>query len=393
MLMAWSEQPQLVERFRAVSSFLKQTCRHWKLGLSYDGWVTAQQREVARLRPLVVQRLRQRMRKIDSGRSNGRFELFAVDGSKAACPRTIANQQAMGDLGKPEGIPQLSLTCVWQMSTGLPWDFRIGPGTDSERAHLRDMLDELPEKSLLVADAGFIGYDLCRDLIHRNQRFLLRVGGNIHLLSELGEDYEVQGDTVYLWPVKQQNRHERPLRLRLIVVREPGNEAVYLVTNVLDPVELSDEEAAAIYRQRWGIELQFRTLKQTMQHHTMRSRTPETCYLEMMWAFLGVWLLQLITAHNITQSGGHPRTASPAQARNTVRRVMRNQRPGIQTRRALASVLAACRLDEYDRERPKASRNYPRKKRHKPPDPPIIKPLNPQQLKTLKDLTPLTMLE
>lgn len=391
--MAWSEQSQLVERFRAVSSFLKETCKHWKLGSSYDGWVAAQQREVARLRPMVIQRLRQHARKIDSGPSGCRFQLFAVDGSKAACPRTIANQQAMGDLGKPEGIPQLSLTCLWQMSTGLPWDFRIGPGTDSERAHLRDMLDELPEQSLLVADAGFIGYDLCRELTHRNQRFLLRVGGNIHLLSELGEDYEVQGNTVYLWPVKQQDQHERPLQLRLIVVREPGQEPVYLVTNVLDPEELSDAEAAEIYRQRWGIELQFRTVKQTMQHHTMRSRTPDTCYLEMMWAFLGVWLLQLITACKIAEAGGKPRTASPAQARNVVRRVMRDQRPGTRTRRGVNTVLAACRLDEYVRKRPKGSRNYPRKKRHKLPDPPIIKPLNPQQLQKLKDLTPLTLLE
>jgi hypothetical protein len=391
MLMAWSEQPQLGERFRAVCSFLKQTCQHWKIGSSYDGWVAAQLREAERLRPLVVQRLRQQMRQLPS--AHHRFELFAVDGSKAACPRTKENQEAMGDLGKPDGIPQLSLTSIVHLATGLPWDFRVGPGTDAERAHLRDMLDELPQNSLLTADAGFIGYELCGEMNERRQRFLLRVGGNVHLLRELGEEYEIRGNKVYLWPGKQQDRNAPPIQLRLIVVRKPGKQPVYLVTNVLDPDELSDEEAAEIYRQRWGVEVQFRTVKQTMQHHTMHSRTPETCYLEMTWAYLGVWLLELITARRVVQSGGDPRRISPAAARNTVRRVLRSQCPDSRTRRGVFASLANCRLDEYRRTSSKASRNYPRKKRHKPPDPPTIKPFNERQLKKLQQITPIVMME
>jgi hypothetical protein len=393
LLMAWSEQPQLVERFHAVCAFLKQTCKHWKIGSSYDGWVAAQLREAERIRPLVVRRLREQMRQIPTTCPNSRFELFAVDGSKAACPRTIENQAAMGDVGKPDGIPQLSLTSLLHLQTGLPWDFRVGSGTDSERGHLREMLDELPQNALLVADAGFIGYELCCEMIERRQRFLLRVGGNIHLLQELSEEYEVRGNTVYLWPVKQQDRNQPPIQLRLIVIREAGKEPVYLVTNVLDENELSDDEAAVIYRLRWGIEVQFRTVKQTMQHHTMHSRTPATCYLEMTWAYLGVWLLELMTARRVAQSGGNPQRISPAAARNTVRRVLRHQRPDPRDCRNLPHALSACRLDDYERKKTKASRNYPRKKRHKPPDPPKIKPLNPQQLQKLKQLTPIRLLE
>lgn len=393
MLMAWSEPRQLRERFRTVCAFLNQTVKHWRLGSSYEGWVVAQRREAPRLVPLIVQRLRRQMRDLPVPEQACRFEPFAVDGSQVACPRTVENQRAMGDLGKPDGIPQLSLTSVLHLPTGLPWDFRVGPGTDSERCHLRDMLDELPLGSLLVADAGFVGYDLCRELVKRKQQFLLRVGGNIHLLNRLGYDFEVRGQTVYLWPVKQQNQNQPPLRLRLIVVREGSKPPIYLVTSVLDPVELTDEEAGAIYRWRWGIEVQYRTTKQTMQHHVMRSRTPETCFLEMLWAFLGVWLLQLITARHIANAGGEPRRASPAQARNSVRRVLRNQRPCFRTRQGLSRVLAGCRLDEYTRRGLKASRNYPRKKRHKPPEPPIIKPPNRTQLNKAKQLIPITMLE
>jgi hypothetical protein len=197
-MMAWEQTPQLVERFAAVRECLHEACSHWTFGLSYDGWVKAQHRESKRLIPAVTHKLRQHMQAfVDPHRRSGRWEVFAVDGSDAACPRTIANQQAMGDTGRPNGIPQLSMTVVFHVGLAMPWAFRVGPSSESEREHLRDMFDELPAGSLLVADAGFIGYELCREMLGKNQHFLLRVGGNIHLLTDLGYDYETDGETVY----------------------------------------------------------------------------------------------------------------------------------------------------------------------------------------------------
>lgn len=269
----------------------------------------------------------------------------------------------MGDVGKPEGMPLVSLTTLYHLRLGLPWALRVGPGTDSERAHLRDMANELPSGSLLVADAGFIGYDLCRSLLARKQHFLLRVGGNIHLLSKLGYRLKVRGRTVYLWPVDQQNKNQPPLQLRLIVVKDDDKQPVYLVTSVLDPEALSDREASELYALRWGIEVFYRTTKQTLERHTLRSRTPENCYLELTWAVLGVWLLELMTVRQLVGAGHDPREASPAQARTMVRRVMRNEQPCGRTRRAFCRILADCRKDRYVRKGLKASRNYPRKDR------------------------------
>jgi Transposase DDE domain len=391
MLMAWGEQQHLVERFRAVSDFLQQTCQHWKLGASYGGWVKAQMRDAPQLVPGIVKKLRSHMRGLPHHQRCGRWEAFAIDGSKIACPRTRKNQQAMGEIGKPEGIPQSSLTAVLHLATGLPWDFRAGPGTDAERAHLRAMLPEFPAGSLAVTDAGFPGYGLCREMTERKQAFLLRVGGNLHLLTELEYEFEVHGQTVYLWPQEQQGKNQPPLQLRLIVVEDEEKQPVYLITNVLAPDELTDEEAGDIYQRRWGIEVFFRTTKQTMQHHTMLSRTPETCFLEMTWAFLGVWLLELMTAREIAAAGKHPCRRSPAQARNCVRRAMSDRRPCLRSRVGLCRALAHCLRDDYVRTRPKASRNYPRKKQHKPPDPPIIKPPNATQLRKAKQLTPISL--
>jgi Transposase DDE domain len=120
-----------------------------------------------------------------------------------------------------------------------------------ERRHLEDMLAGLPAQALVVADAGFTGYELFRQLVAAKQSFLVRVGANIHLLKELGY-YEQEGvDTVYLWPMK--NAHEPPVILRLIERRQ-GKKKMYLVTSVLDQKALPDKTAGLLYEMRWGVE-------------------------------------------------------------------------------------------------------------------------------------------
>jgi hypothetical protein len=390
--MGWHEVAPRVERFATVCACLRAACPHWSLGSSYEGWVQAQRREAARLIPAVTQKLRQHMQAFgEKQRRCGRWEVIAVDGSAAACPRTLANQQALGDVGKPDGVPQLSMTILLHAGLLMPWAFRVGPSTESERAHFREMLDELPEFALLVGDAGFIGYDLCREMHGKNQDFLLRVGGNVHLLNNLCYDYEVDGETVYLWPLEQQSRRQPPLALRLIVIEDAGRQPIYLVTNVLDAARLTRDEASAIYRRRWDVEVCFRTLKQTLGHDRMASRTPENCYLEMRWAILAVWMLALMTARAAESTGAAPRQASPAAARNVVRRALRNLAPHPRARRNFRSALAACQRDRYERARLKTSRNYPRKKRHEPPSPPKIKPPTKAQRQLAQQLTPLKL--
>ena len=100
------------------------------------------------------------------------------------------------------------------MGSALPWRWKIGAGTDSERDHLRSMLKYLPLGSLLIADAGFTGFDLLKDILNHHLSFLIRVGANVTLLTGLGFEFEQHGNMVWLWP--QNKRNQEPLKLRLI---------------------------------------------------------------------------------------------------------------------------------------------------------------------------------
>jgi hypothetical protein len=56
---------------------------------------------------------------------------------------------------------------------------------------------------------------------------------------------------------------------------------ITLVTTLLDPQRYSASELAALYRQRWQVELNFRHLKQTMRMDVLRCKTLEGIHKEL----------------------------------------------------------------------------------------------------------------
>jgi Transposase DDE domain len=385
--MAWDEGPTLAARFEHATDIGTVLHRHWRLGSSYGGFSAALVRQTPEVLRGVVSRL-QRLSRTAAGSWWHRqgWLAFAVDGTRIEAPRTRANEEVLKCAGRKKTGPQVYATVLYHMGLGLPWDLRVGPGTDSERRHLDEMLESLPPESLLVADAGFFSYELARRMNDGDRAFLLRVGGNTRLLTELGYQYDRRGDVVYVWPEKRQ-RTEPPVVLRLVRLR--GKPEVYLLTNVLDRKALKDKDAAVLYKMRWGEEVFFRSYKQTMEHHRLKSRTPETALAEAAWAFMGLWLLGLMTIREQVARGVDPLEWSAAQARDAVRHAMREVPPRRRRRReSLPQRLARARRDRYTRGRPKTSRDYPRKKREKPPGPPKIQPAESRQIERAQHFRP-----
>lgn len=383
--MVWDEGQSLAARFEHACEFAHDRHPHWKLGRSYSGFAQA----LVEKSPEILEGIKQRFRGQMEGlpqefRDRRGFCVLAVDGSRIECPHTRANEEGLGCAGRDKTAPQVFVTTLWHAGLAIPWDFRTGPGTDSERRHLAGMLDDLPENTLLLADAGFVSFDLCQGLMARGHSFLMRVGSNLTLLSGLEYGYERQGDIVFLWPEKK--RHLPPLKLRLIRLRDARGQSVYLLTNLLDKKQLSDKLARELYRQRWGIEVFYRSCKQTFERRRCLSRTPETCQAEVQWLLLGVWLLGLMTGRVQTEHGLDPKQWSVAKARNVVRRALRSTRSRLRHLPRFNEALAAANRDTYRRHGPKAARNYPRKKREKPPGPPKIQPADTRQQKLAQQL-------
>jgi len=168
-------------------------------------------------------------------------------------------------------------------------------------------------------------------------------------------------------------------------VLQRNNQTVYLLTNVFDDKRLSGKEAGVLYEMRWGVEVFYRSYKQTLSRRRLLSRTPATCLAECQWTMLGLWLLGLMTVERLIMKGVDPQCWSVAKARNAVRCAMQVGCSRTRCGRLLGE-LAKSTKDVYERRGRKGARNYPRKKREKPPGPPKLQSASLQEIQRAKRL-------
>jgi hypothetical protein len=404
LLWAWSDELTLGERFRSVRKItLHLNNQQQQLAKTYQAFMKILNRWTDKLVLLLMLALRGRMREtLPQHWQVSGLVMFGVDGSRIELPRTRSHEQAYSTIrhrrrgknryGKPlaakdakkANSPQLWLTTMWHAGTGLPWDWRSGPADSSERAHLREMLSDLPSGALIAADAGFVGYAGLSEIVDQGFEVLLRVGANVRLLKQLGWVRESAG-TVYLWPDQASHRGQPPLTLRLVVAHN-GKHPVYLVTSILSPRNLTDQQVVELYAKRWGIELFYRHLKQTFQRRKLLSASAANARIEIQWSLVGLWAMALYALVQATQCGIPPQRLSFAKLLLAFRRTMRDFYHPTERGNRLCERLQQAVIDPYIRKN-KESRNHPRKKKEEAPRPPIIRyatPLQKQRIKAIK---------
>lgn len=403
ILWVWSDEKTLKERFFTAR---KIALRAWgwrnKSATSYQAFIKILRRWTHRFVSLLAGAFRERMRTDLRLRfAVAGYLVFGVDGSRLELPRTKSNQQrfSSGRKGKRRrkkrkrrdvrsqqkkaDNPQMWLTTLWHVGTGLPWDWRIGASDSSEREHLRQMIDVLPPAALLAADAGFVGYEYWRALLDSQRQLLIRVGANVRLLKKLGYAREYEG-LVYLWPDKAASKNKPPLVLRLVIACS-GRHPVYLVTSILDKKELSDVQVAQIYGLRWGIELFYRNFKQTFERRKLRSHSADNAEVEAHWSLLGLWAMCLHAECELAKQNVPACRMSVAGVLRAYRKPMREYKSRPDPGEDLHSLLQVAVIDEYERAS-KASRDYPRKKQEQASGAPRIVKATRQQIEKAREI-------
>lgn len=410
VLWVWSEKSQLTAAFEEAAVWSKRLFGGIAVG-SYQSLTNALVRYGGQLVPLLWNRLHQLMEQVaDDHWRIGLWLAIAVDGSRVSTPRTKANENAFraANYGKSNSAkyrkkkgknkrkksrvkaetvtPQIWITLLWHMGLRLPWSWKLGPSDSSERAHFQDMLatQKFPKNTLFCGDAGFVGYDLWKSIIDAEHSFLIRVGGNVRLLTKLGYYARERDGIVYVWPDSAARKMQPPLVLRLIHLKgERGD--VYLLTNVLNSRHLSNALASRLYKLRWGIELQFRTLKQTFGRRTLRSRTPDRAYAELEWSLLGLWMIHLFAVKEQVAIGEPPKQTSAAMAIHVVRSILFLWCEVPEEGSDLSAQLQQAVLDSYTRRTSKQERYRPNKKDKPSAGKPKIEKANPKKKQLLKE--------
>ena len=373
LLMIYATDAALKDRFESARScVIEMFPWRGRPGETYQGFIKAQNRLSPEMAGHLQDHLRVHHRRV-AGPFWERFGWvpFACDGSRVEVPRTTRNKE-LGCAGRKKTGPQLFVTALYHMGTGLPWDWHIGKGTEAERDHLRVMLAKLPPGSLIVADAGFTGYALMQAILADGLSLLIRAGSNVSLLTKLDCQVCSDGQTVWLWP--QNQRRTPPLKLRLIRLQRVSRSQseMCLLTNVFDRQRLSDETAATLYRMRWGVELFYRSYKQTLQQRKLRSDAPEQARWELHWGMTALLLLGLMSVEAIVARKRDPLSLSVAQALRAVRQAMHSPRRR-RGPRNLDMLLAKAVKDGYQRRSSKKAHDWPHKKNDPPPGIPKIR--------------------
>ena len=429
ILWSWSERRHLTDAFTEATEGCRKVFGASPLN-SYQGFLQVLARWASPFMEILWSLLHARMQEIGGKfwRIDG-WVPIAFDGSRSSAPRTKKNEQAFRAPGYGKGktaryrkkktkgmrrqrnkrnqpqtqTPQAWITLMWHMGLRLPWTWRLGPSNSSERAHVMDMLKtgKFPQNTLFCGDAGFVGYPLWSEILNGGGDFLVRVGANVDLLTEVANCQFLEGDIVLCWPKAAQQAHRPPLRLRLVRTRI-GQTRVWMLTSVLDAAALTVPQMTRFYKKRWGIEVEFRGLKQTLDRAKLRSRDPQRLLAELHWSIMAMAIAELFALKEQLAARASRRTKkrprpdpdkrSLAQTLRAIRQCLRNLDQVPAPGRDLASALRDAVTDNYQRTSSKKPRYRPPNPDKKPLGDPSLREPTAQEREQLERITGKTMI-
>jgi hypothetical protein len=210
--------------------------------------------------------------------------VYAIDGSTLDkvtrhLPRLrqIANGDSQLLPGKLVGLFNIRLQ-QWQEVTHL-----ANPN-QNDKVVARDLVAELPEGSLILADLGFFGFPWFDWLTDHKFWWLSRLREKttfevIHTFYSDGAD--LFDGVVWLGKYRADKAAHA---VRLVTFTISKTHFRY-ITNVLDPRVLTLHDIAVLYARRWDIELAFKMVKRHLQLHLLWSAKQEVI-LQQVWAVL-----------------------------------------------------------------------------------------------------------
>ena len=178
--------------------------------------------------------------------------VFAVDGMKMQVTRSDDLFDALGWHASGYN-PQMLISTLYNVVSGVPHDVRVAPTHTSERAELHSMLDSLCEGDILTLDRGYHSFDLAAELLHRKVHFVARLpGGTFPAVRQFVADGGTDG-WITISPPRRLRRTHSAIRVRVVV--HPGKDLkpAVLITD-LEESEFCWQELGELYHLRWAAE-------------------------------------------------------------------------------------------------------------------------------------------
>jgi hypothetical protein len=254
--------------------------------------------------------------------------VYLYDGATVTMPDTPDNQ---ADYPQPScqrpglGYPMARVCAIFSLSCGVIVDMAIGRYSgkgQSELGLLRQLLDAFRPGDIMLADRLMCSWVELAALQYRGVDFIVRHAATRKLDFRRGQRLG-KDDQIVCWPKRYARskadsgyRKDLPdsilVRVCRIRIARPGfrSKVLVIATSLLDPIEYPKEELASLYRKRWNVELDIRSLKQTLQMDMLRCKTPDLVRKEIWTHVLAYNLIRTIMARAADKIDAEPRTIS-----------------------------------------------------------------------------------
>jgi hypothetical protein len=243
--------------------------------------------------------------------------VYGVDGTTVRVADSPENRATFGgQIGRREthsGYPLARMVTLMALRTHLLAAVRIGGYAMGELTLAEDIWSEVPDASLCIVDRGFLTAKTLTNLTasgaERHWLTRTRKRTMLRTIKRLGRD-----DTLVEIALDVSTRYHnpdvpKPWIARAIRYQRPGFPPQVLLTSLIDHQRYPAREIAALYHERWELELGFDEVKTEMldREEALRSQSPRGVAQEL-WALALVYNLVRAEMENIADDAGVPPT-------------------------------------------------------------------------------------
>jgi hypothetical protein len=298
------------------------------------------------------------------------------DGTTVSMPDTPSNSQAYPQSREQQpglGFPIARIGALISLSSCTILDYQVvaceGKRT-GEQSLLMNLTHHLNARDVLLADALLATWWIIEGAMRQGADVVMAQHGrrinDFTCGQRLGKH-----DHIVQWPrppkPKMMSAEEYAHYTESITMREIEVNGRLLVTTLLDPMLVSTRALDALYKMRWNIEVDFRTIKATLEMDVLRCKSQPMVDKEIAVYFLAYNLVRWAMAKAALLADVLPRSLSFTGAKRLLTAFADQLRrtSGNQVRTMIATVtacIATLRLQyRPDRIEPRAKKRRPKK--------------------------------
>ena len=247
--------------------------------------------------------------------------VFVIDGSSLQLQHTPELKKAYSPGHNQHGDnhwPMMRVVVFHDVFSGLAlrpsWGAMYGDAPVSEQGLAEQALERLPKDAVVLGDGNF-GIFAFAYAVQQSQRPMILRLTQARAEKILGSKLVEGTDRKVVWRPSQWDRKAHPqlpeaaaVEGRLIVCANPSrpDELLYLLTTL----ELPVEQILEIYKLRWRVETDLRSLKRTVGLHQLSSKSPDMVEKELLLAVAAYNLVRAVMCLAARRANLTPRQLS-----------------------------------------------------------------------------------